>query len=137
MSWADYRAGRNGQDPGRIRRTANPYEINVIGYLWTARIPATLQPARRWYQIRPRVTTNGAIFATTTGSTSVGRETSNLVGQLDEPNPGDVVLVRSGTREGRGIGIVYRNDYSEHVTSERPDTCAVGEQEAGTLGRLT
>ena len=33
--------------------------------------------------------------------------------RLDEPKRGDVILVRSGAREGRGIGIVYRNDYSE------------------------
>ena len=35
--------------------------------------------------------------------------------QVDEPKPGDVVLVRSGTQEGRGIGIVYRNEYSERL----------------------
>ena len=39
--------------------------------------------------------------------------------QQQEPEPGDVVLVRSGTREGRGIGIVYRNDYGEE--SQRKD----------------
>ena len=33
--------------------------------------------------------------------------------QVGEPRPGDVLLVRSGRQEGRGIGIVYRNDYSE------------------------
>ncbi len=33
--------------------------------------------------------------------------------RFDEPEPGDVILVRTGTQEGRGIGIVYRNDYGE------------------------
>ena len=35
--------------------------------------------------------------------------------RLDEPERGDVVLVRSGTQEGRGIGIVYRNDHGERA----------------------
>ena len=30
---------------------------------------------------------------------------------LDKPKPGDVVLVRYGRRGGRGVGVVYRNDY--------------------------
>ena len=30
---------------------------------------------------------------------------------LDKPEPGDVVLVRYGRGEGRGMGVVYRNDY--------------------------
>ncbi|MDE2798279.1 MAG: hypothetical protein OXI94_06375 [Gemmatimonadota bacterium] len=32
---------------------------------------------------------------------------------LTEPNPGDIILVRTGIRKGRAIGIVYRNDYAE------------------------
>lgn len=34
---------------------------------------------------------------------------------LREPNPGDIVLVRTGLFRGRGIGIVYRNDYQDHL----------------------
>ena len=30
---------------------------------------------------------------------------------LTEPNPGDVILVRTGRKKGRGIGIVIKNDY--------------------------
>ena len=30
---------------------------------------------------------------------------------LTEPKPGDVILVRTGRKEGRGIGIVTKNDY--------------------------
>ena len=30
------------------------------------------------------------------------------------PRPGDVVLVRTGVLQGRGIGIVYKNDYRDH-----------------------
>ena len=32
---------------------------------------------------------------------------------LTEPKPGDVILVRTGIKEGRGIGIVIKNDYAE------------------------
>ena len=32
---------------------------------------------------------------------------------LTEPKPGDIILVRTGIRKGRAIGIVYRNDYAE------------------------
>ena len=40
--------------------------------------------------------------------------------RLDEPKPGDVVLVRSERRNGRGIGIVYRNDYSDRSQRNGP-----------------
>ena len=32
---------------------------------------------------------------------------------LDKPNPGDVILVRFGRSEGRGIGVVHQNDYKD------------------------
>ncbi len=32
---------------------------------------------------------------------------------LTEPNPGDIILVRTGIQKGRAIGIVYRNGYAE------------------------
>ena len=34
---------------------------------------------------------------------------------LRHPRPGDVVLVRTGLHRGRGIGIVYRNDYQDRL----------------------
>ena len=101
MSWGEY---LNEMD--RIRtafRGCHPYEINVIGYLWTdGRLP---RKGNRWYQIG-------------TGDDEWRDYRDNhriLHGEqgMDEPNPGDVILVRSGTREGRGIGIVYRNDSGE------------------------
>ena len=30
---------------------------------------------------------------------------------VDKPQPGDIVLVRFGSKQGRGIGVVFRNDY--------------------------
>ena len=40
--------------------------------------------------------------------------------QVNEPKRGDVVLVRSATQEGRGIGIVYRNEYSGRPNRDGP-----------------
>ena len=38
---------------------------------------------------------------------------------LDKPNPGDVILVRFGRSEGRGIGVVQQNDYQEGFHEDR------------------
>ena len=38
---------------------------------------------------------------------------------LDEPKPGDVILVRFGKTEGRGIGVVHRNDYEDGFEEDR------------------
>ena len=37
---------------------------------------------------------------------------------LGDPKPGDVVLVRFGVTGGRGIGVVYRNDYQDDYDDE-------------------
>ncbi len=37
---------------------------------------------------------------------------------LRDPEPGDLMLVRTGTIQGRGIGIVYRNDYRDHLAAD-------------------
>ena len=36
---------------------------------------------------------------------------------LRDPKRGDIVLVRYGRREGRGIGVVYENDYRDHLAA--------------------
>ena len=38
---------------------------------------------------------------------------------LDKPKPGDVILVRFGLTEGRGIGVVHRNDYQDGFEEDR------------------
>ena len=38
--------------------------------------------------------------------------------RLSDPRPGDVVLVRYGVTRGRGIGIVYRNDYQDSLAED-------------------
>ena len=99
-----------------------PYELNVIGYLWTSgRLP---RKGNRWYQISTSddgwrdFRDNHWIHQGGLGDMQRPGEGEMLPGpkqgyRLDEPERGDVVLVRSGTQEGRGIGIVYRNDHGE------------------------
>ncbi|MDE0627688.1 MAG: AAA family ATPase [Bryobacterales bacterium] len=122
ISWAEY-----VDEMGRIR-TAFPgchcYEINVIGYLWTSNhMP---REGNRWYQISTSddgwrdFRDNHWVYDGRQGETHRPEEDEvpRELGQncrLDEPEPGDVVLVRSGRQEGRGIGIVYRNDYTERL----------------------
>ena len=38
---------------------------------------------------------------------------------LDKPNPGDVILVRFGRKEGRGIGVVHWNEYQDGFHEDR------------------
>ena len=39
---------------------------------------------------------------------------SNKPYPLEEPGPGDIILVRTGERRGRAIGIVEKNDYADN-----------------------
>ncbi len=136
MPWDEY-----VDEMGRIRAAfpgCQCYEINVIGYLWTsAQLP---RKDSRWYQIG-------------TGEDGWRDFRDNhwvhLVGQGDmerpeegeypmgEPKRGDVVLVRTGTQEGRGIGIVYRNDYGERPhRSDRIQVLWVNKKQAPLASQM-
>ena len=107
MSWAEY-----VDEMDRIQTAfpgCHPYEINVTAYLWTdEHLPLN---GNRWYQID--ASDDGWHDFRDNHWVHLGGQGDPQHGRLHEPKPGDVVLVRSGTRKGRGIGIVYRNDYSE------------------------
>ena len=120
MSWSEY-----VDEMGRIRAAfpgCQPYEINVIGYLWTrGHLPRKVS---RWYQIGTSddrwrdFRDNNSIHQV--GPPDMDRPEDGEVlrapeqdYRLDEPSPGDVILVRSATKEGRGIGIVYDNDHGK------------------------
>ena len=112
MSWDEY-----VDEMGRIRAAfpgCQCYEINVIGYLWTSgQLP---RKDSRWYQIGTGedgwrdFRDNHWVHLGGQGDMERPEEGEYPMG---EPKRGDVVLVRTGTQEGRGIGIVYRNDYGE------------------------
>ncbi|MYB06452.1 MAG: hypothetical protein F4Y24_08870 [Gemmatimonadetes bacterium] len=120
MSWDEY------VDEMRTIRAAFPgchgYEVNVISYLWTS--GHYRRKGNRWYQIGTNEDRwrqfrdnhwvhhggQGDIRQTDEGEVLRDPKQDD---RFDEPEPGDVVLVHTGTREGRGIGIVYRNDYGD------------------------
>ena len=120
ISWDEYIG-----EMGRIRATfpgCECYEINVIGYLWTSE--SLPRKGNRWYQIDTSedgwrdFRVNHWVHHG--GQGDIGRPGEGELlpepkqdARFDEPEPGDVILVRTGTQEGRGIGIVYRNDYGE------------------------
>ena len=113
MSWDEY-----VDEMARIREAfpgCHGSEINVIGYMWTSgQVPRN---GIRWYQIGASdgewhdFRDNNWVYLSGQGDQQRGG--------LDEPKRGDVILVRSGTREGRGIGIVYRNDYRDRSRRDR------------------
>ena len=47
-----------------------------------------------------------------------GSAGQNIQYPLGKPEPGDVVMVRYGRREGHGVAIVYRNDYRDEGWAE-------------------
>ena len=126
MSWDEY-----VDEMGKVRAAfpgCQPYEINVIGYLWTSgKFP---RKGNRWYQIGTGedgwrdfrdnhwVHLGGQADMHPPAEGEILPEFKQD-DRLDEPKPGDVVLVRTGTQEGRGIGIVYRNDYGERSHRNR------------------
>ncbi|MCY3676539.1 MAG: AAA family ATPase [Gemmatimonadetes bacterium] len=101
ISWADYVA-----EMRRIRTVfpgCQPYELNVIGFLWSGgHLP---RKGNRWYQLG--VSDDEWRDFRDNNRVHHGGRAIQQHGRFHEPDPGDVVLVRSGTSEGRGIGIVH------------------------------
>ena len=140
MSWAQY-----VDEMGRIRTAfpgCQPYEINVIGFLWTS--GRLSREDNRWYQIGTSddewrgfrdnhwIHRGGLGDVHRPGAGEVLPDPKPGY-RIDKPKRGDVVLVRSGTQEGRGIGIVYRNAYREAEAAAK--AAAVGEKSLEDLRR--
>jgi len=106
ISWGEYVG-----EMGRIRAVfpgCQPYELNIIGFLWSSEyLP---REGNGWYQISAS-DDEWRDFRDNNWVHHRGL-TDQQHGRPDEPAPGDVVLVRSGGQEGRGIGIVH--DYGLH-----------------------
>ena len=149
MSWVEY------LEEISTVRTAFPgcecYEINIISYLWTS---GTLpHESNRWYQITTRFQNGGEdewhgfldnnwVYPGGDGDghwpaeseVSTERKQDH---RLDEPRRGDVVLVCSERQQGRGIGIVYRNDYSERLRrNSRIHLLWVNKEQAPLVGDI-
>ena len=97
------------------------YEVNLFAYLQSKE---NLVNVAMCFQISTNVyddgedhwekfESNNYVYVYTGGS---GHEIQN---RLKEPERGDVVLVRFRTLEGRGIGVVYRNDYQGGFDKDR------------------
>ena len=88
------------------------FEANLISYLQTV---GTLGvQTNRCFQVSTNVQNDRVDYWDDFESNNwvyTGGAGTSIPYPLDEPNSGDVVLVRFGRTEGRGIGVVYRNDY--------------------------
>lgn len=96
------------------------FEINIFAYLRSVETLAV--HTDRYFQVSTNVNDDGEDHwgdftkanCVYTGGPGTIREYP-----LQEPRPGDIVLVRYGRREGRGIGIVQRNDYVDGWNEDR------------------
>ena len=131
IAWDDYRSATAALAeafPG-----CQPYEINLLAYetsksedalkpnpasLWqiSTRVYGHDNPADMWEDFERG---NWAY----TGGPGTGswdeydRATTELTYDVAAPQRGDILLVRHG-RVGHGVGVVYRNDYAEALTSD-------------------
>lgn len=127
IEWSRYREelrSIRGAFPG-----CAPYEINVLAYSHNTNRLAINR--RRYFQVSTNVhresdrwedfRDNSWVY---TGSRRSGKgwgspapDEAGRDYPLDEPQPGDIVLVRYG-RQGRGMGVVYRNDYVKRFAED-------------------
>ena len=127
IEWPHYR-----KELDRIRNAFPgcwPYEINMLAYLHNRN--KLVIGTQQCFQISANVYENGDLWEdfrdnnwVYTGERRSGRGWNNPSPDdpgrdypLDKPQPGDVVLVRY-KREGRGIGVVYRNDYGDRLAAD-------------------
>ena len=131
IQWDRYR-----EELRRIRNAfpgCRPYEIDLLAYLRSEQ-KREIVISRRVFQVSSRVDGNENKdhwedfeennWVYTSGPSSRvdwGDPESNDKGveyPLREARPGDVVLVRKGVKKGRGIGIVYKNDYQDELGAD-------------------
>ena len=128
IDWRRYR-----DELSRIRNAfpdCLPYEINLLAYLWNTEQLAV--NSQRLFQVSTNVHNDGTDHwddfrrnnwvYTGVPANGAGWDDPNLderdLYPLRDPRPGDVVLVRYGRRKGRGIGVVYKNDYVDRLAAD-------------------
>lgn len=88
------------------------YEINFLVYLLSSGNISMQSP--RFFQLSTNVHGDGKDYweeCRDNHYVYVGGLGSKRPYKVSEPNPGDIVLVRIGQHETKGIGVVYKNDY--------------------------
>ena len=130
ITWNKYR--QEVENIGRAFPACEFYEIQMFAYLWST----DLKPKgpRRCYQVSTNVYNDGKdywkedfkenywVYTGGPGGgiswPGQGVATDTAKYPLQDPVSGDIVLVRNGRQQGRGIGIVYRNDYQNELSSD-------------------
>ena len=118
LNWQDYKEWLQ-----KVRRRfpgCEPYEVNFLAYqVWSKRLHVR---SDRCFQVSTNVYNEGddywSDFSDNNWVYTGGPGSTRVRYPLTEPKRGDIVLTRFGRHEGRGIGIVHRNDYEEKF-SER------------------
>ena len=110
-----------------------PYEANLFSYLRSSK-KLRLDP-RRCFQISTNVYADGKDHWEQFEDGNwvyTGGPGNKRKYPLTEAKRGDVVLVRFGRNDGRGIGVVYRNDYREEFDeSQRIHVLWLNKKHAG------
>ena len=147
IKWAEYR-----EEMEKIKRAfpgCECYEINMFSYLWKKRrIPVN---SGRHYQVSTNVYDDGenhwedfdknnCVYTGGPGNgepwPAQGVPTREYRYPLKDPVRGDIVLVRFGLKQGRGIGIVYKNDYQKELSDDsRLHVLWLNKASAGLAGK--
>ena len=108
-----------------------PYELNLFLYLQFRSKSPLLTGESRFFQLSTNAygkdcwedfDRSHAVYTDSFGAgraagswhdTARGSDRGDSPDPLTEPSRGDVILVRAGVNNGRAIGVVHRNDYSE------------------------
>ena len=113
LDWAHYK-----EWVGRIRKLfpgCEPYEINLFAYLTRPQSGSLPVHSDRCFQVSTNVYNEGDDYWSDFNDNywvyTGGFGSRNVKYPLTQPKRGDIVLTRFGRKEGRGIGIVYQNDY--------------------------
>ena len=118
FNWAKYREWL--QKVRNLFPGCEPYEINLFAYLRSSgHLPVHVG---RCFQVSSNVyADNTDYWHDDFGPNNwvyTGGPGSGVQYPVHKPQQGDIVLVRFGREQGRGIGVVYRNDYGKEWSED-------------------